>query len=122
MTGVELSLRIHCRFVSSAVLLWKCAEREGFEPSMRFRIHTFQACSFDRSDTSPGLRLMAGRRSGPASSRHTLWLLPLLPSGPGGVHNLTLREDRTGPPSIRPSGQRSLAEVRVQKQVGGSFL
>ena len=93
------------------------AEREGFEPSMRFRIHTFQACSFDRSDTSPGLRLLAGRRSGPASSRHTLWLLPLLPSGPGGVHNLTLREDRTGPPSIRPSGQRSLAEVGERKQV-----
>jgi hypothetical protein len=30
------------------------AEREGFEPSIRCRIHTFQACSFDRSDTSPG--------------------------------------------------------------------
>ena len=31
------------------------AEREGFEPSIRFcRIHTFQACAFDRSATSPG--------------------------------------------------------------------
>ncbi len=31
------------------------AEREGFEPSMGFRpIHTFQACSLSRSDTSPG--------------------------------------------------------------------
>ena len=29
------------------------AEREGFEPSIRYRIHTFQACSFSRSDTSP---------------------------------------------------------------------
>jgi hypothetical protein len=30
------------------------AEREGFEPSIRFcRIHDFQSCSFDRSDTSP---------------------------------------------------------------------
>ena len=29
------------------------AERKGFEPSIRFwRIHTFQACSFDHSDTS----------------------------------------------------------------------
>ena len=27
---------------------------------MRFRIHTFQACSFDHSDTSPGLRSLAG--------------------------------------------------------------
>ena len=32
----------------------KLAEREGFEPSIRYeRIHAFQACSFDRSDTSP---------------------------------------------------------------------
>ena len=30
------------------------AEREGFEPSIRgYRIHTFQACAFDRSATSP---------------------------------------------------------------------
>lgn len=31
------------------------AERKGFEPSKRFwHLHTFQACSFDRSDTSLG--------------------------------------------------------------------
>ena len=30
------------------------AEREGFEPSIRYyRIHTFQACSFNHSDISP---------------------------------------------------------------------
>ncbi|MEN9425249.1 MAG: hypothetical protein RL122_2632 [Pseudomonadota bacterium] len=29
------------------------AEKEGFEPSIRYRIHTFQACSFDHSDTFP---------------------------------------------------------------------
>ena len=30
-------------------------ERKGFEPSKRFwRLHTFQACSFDHSDTSLG--------------------------------------------------------------------
>ncbi len=29
------------------------AEREGFEPSIRCRIHAFQACSLSRSDTSP---------------------------------------------------------------------
>ena len=28
------------------------AERKGFEPSIRFRIHTFQACAFDHSATS----------------------------------------------------------------------
>jgi hypothetical protein len=36
------------------------AEREGFEPSMSYQpIHTFQACSLNRSDTSPetGLKL-----------------------------------------------------------------
>jgi hypothetical protein len=33
------------------------AEREGFEPSIHFwRIHTFQACSFDHSDTSPDFK------------------------------------------------------------------
>src|SRR5690606_26269482 len=41
------------------------AEREGFEPSVRLcRTHTFQACSFDRSDTSPvslELYLFSGR-------------------------------------------------------------
>ena len=35
-------------------LLICVAEREGFEPSIRdYRIHTFQACSFNHSDTSP---------------------------------------------------------------------
>ena len=29
------------------------AVREGVEPSIRYRIHTFQACSFSHSDTSP---------------------------------------------------------------------
>ena len=29
------------------------AEKEGFEPSIRCRIHTFQACAFDHSATSP---------------------------------------------------------------------
>ena len=35
--------------------LWYLAEREGFEPSIRCRIHTFQACSFNHSDTSPDI-------------------------------------------------------------------
>ena len=29
------------------------AERKGFEPLIRCRIHTFQACAFDRSAISP---------------------------------------------------------------------
>ena len=46
------------------------AEREGFEPSMGYQpIHTFQACSFGRSDTSPwGLAA-----SQPADPRHRIW-------------------------------------------------
>src|SRR5699024_6351796 len=32
---------------------FKMAVREGFEPSIRCRIHTFQACSFSLSDISP---------------------------------------------------------------------
>ena len=38
------------------------AVREGFEPSIRCRIHTFQACSFSHSDTSP--YCLAATRSG----------------------------------------------------------
>ncbi len=35
-------------------VLYALAEREGFEPSIRgYRIHTFQACAFSRSATSP---------------------------------------------------------------------
>jgi hypothetical protein len=41
------------------------AEREGFEPSIRCRIHTFQACSFNRSDTSPVLLLIAATLPNP---------------------------------------------------------
>ena len=29
------------------------AERVGFEPTLRFRKHTFQACAFGHSATSP---------------------------------------------------------------------
>ena len=37
------------------------AEREGFEPSIRCRIHTFQACAFDHSATSPWCESLAQR-------------------------------------------------------------
>ena len=46
-------------------------EGMGFEPTMSFwPIHTFQACSFDHSDTPLGfssLRQRYGARAGPAS-------------------------------------------------------
>ncbi len=43
----------HAKGATRAPLL-NLAEREGFEPSIRgYRIHTFQACAFDRSATSP---------------------------------------------------------------------
>ena len=37
-------------------VFYNLAVREGFEPSIRCRIHTFQACSFSHSDTSPNFR------------------------------------------------------------------
>ncbi len=40
---ISLGLARHCGV----------AVREGFEPSKPFDLHTFQACSFDHSDTSP---------------------------------------------------------------------
>ena len=45
--------------LSLSSLLWSAvlsnlAVKEGFEPSKRYkRLHTFQACSFSHSDTSP---------------------------------------------------------------------
>ena len=43
----------HKKTASRAVLSYILAEREGFEPSIACAIHTFQACSFSHSDTSP---------------------------------------------------------------------
>ena len=37
--------------------IYLLAVEEGFEPSIRCRIHTFQACSFDHSDTQPNSTL-----------------------------------------------------------------
>ena len=89
------------------------AEREGFEPSMSCPIHAFQACSFDRSDTSPR-RPDGGWRSHPALTRHSPWPLPLLPSGPGGVHDFGAAggPDRTA--MVRPSGCPILARMLAQ--------
>ena len=42
----------------------KLAVREGFEPSMPFDIHAFQACSFDRSDPSPRIDTMSTNAEG----------------------------------------------------------
>jgi len=51
-----------------------------------------------------------GRRPPPATLRHLKSLLPLLPSGPGGVHRYSLRRDRRGPPlrAAIISGRQSL--------------
>ncbi len=35
------------------------AESEGFEPSIPYGIHTFQACAFDHSASSPWARSLA---------------------------------------------------------------
>lgn len=40
------------------------AEGEGFEPSKPFDLHTFQACSFDHSDTPPHCGSALGGISG----------------------------------------------------------
>lgn len=49
------------------------AEGEGFEPSKPFDLHTFQACSFDHSDTPPhcgphALGLCLARQNGAKSN------------------------------------------------------
>ena len=47
------------------------AEREGFEPSIPCGIHTFQACAFGRSATSPQL-LTFGKTDGAHYRQTTL--------------------------------------------------
>ena len=50
------------------------AEREGFEPSRRFkRLHAFQACLFDRSSTSPRSALRAPTNLHVHTSASFLW-------------------------------------------------
>ena len=39
--------------ISDWMNLIKMAEGEGFEPSIRCRIHDFQSCAFDHSATPP---------------------------------------------------------------------
>ncbi len=51
--GLESIITIQRKRGARPLCHWM-AEREGFEPSIRdYRIHTFQACSFNHSDTSP---------------------------------------------------------------------
>ena len=51
-------------------LLHFVAERAGFEPAIHFwRIHTFQACSFNHSDTSPQFVVSSHPHKGCRSKR-----------------------------------------------------
>src|SRR5882757_4276729 len=73
-------------------LVRKMAEREGFEPSIRFwRILTFQASAFDHSATAPhaleGDPLVSGGRQGKAAR------VPACPSR---------RSPRSSPPASYP--------------------
>ena len=74
-------------------------------------IHTFQACSFGRSDTSPKVG-----GDPPATPRRPSPLLPLLPSGPDGVHNLSSRGDRWGHHRV-PCGGGQFTRPRPRRPV-----
>ncbi len=56
--GTPLPFKVLAGFPEGQI---EMAEREGFEPSIRCRIHTFQACSFSHSDISPDLHIAAAR-------------------------------------------------------------
>ena len=78
------------------------AVREGFEPSIRCRIHTFQACSFSHSDTSPKSDC-----------------LPYFPKPCCKVASGALRCARcSGHPALRPFG----AILRMSKFVPDKFV
>ena len=59
---------------NSIAWAYHLAVREGFEPSIRCRIHTFQACSFSHSDTSPFFELLFRRELVTFSQCCGLWL------------------------------------------------
>jgi hypothetical protein len=63
MTICHVHWEIGCRrFLGCCDATWKLAEREGFEPSVGFPTHAFQASAFDHSATSPGARPLFARR------------------------------------------------------------
>ncbi len=58
------------------------AEREGFEPSVPFSTHAFQACSIDHSDISP---YNTKKQNGGANiSQHLTYSIFLLQMTEGG--------------------------------------
>ena len=82
------------------------AEREGFEPSKAFTPYTLSKIA--QSTTLPSLRKNSsidaclldheGFRVAThlTKSRRPNQMLPLLPSGPGGVHNISSRGNQVG--------------------------
>lgn len=53
-TEGKSSSAVNAKLVSTLHnVCFKMAVREGFEPSKTCALHTFQACSFGHSDTSP---------------------------------------------------------------------
>src|SRR6266704_714161 len=48
------------------------AERVGFEPTIRCRIHAFQACAFGRSATSPLQTFLRSRKNWRRISPHSV--------------------------------------------------
>ena len=89
------------------------AEREGFEPSMGYQpIHTFQACSFGRSDTSP--KVEATHQPHPGTRVRCCRC-----SLPGLTGFTTCRREGTGGVTIVAGGYRSQRAVNVASE-GGS--
>ena len=70
------------------------AEREGFEPSMGVTPYTLSR----RAPSTARTPLRKWWQPKPATLRRSSSLLPLLPSGPDGVHNVSSRRDRSGSP------------------------
>ena len=97
----------------SGFFIYLMAEREGFEPSKPFDLHTFQACSFDHSDTSPFDVLR--HRSG-AYTNHLMVRLQPLTYGYTKHASLQLTAACS---ALRPSAQYNL---RVQEQQADEAL
>jgi hypothetical protein len=91
----------------------RSAEREGFEPSLRFRKHAFQACAFSHSATSP-VPLFRGQRM---YRKHDDYLLP---TTVGSIS--CARRIYSSPRSFWPSCLYSIPRFNKTRALSGSSL
>ena len=94
--AVKEKLAAGCRQAPDARRVWRRPRAAGRIRFMERNAETAHRMASARSSTTWSEER---RQPAPAAPRHSRPPLPLLPSGPDGVHDLAMRRDRCGPPS-----------------------